>query len=282
MNFSDLRANERIMALGLIALGAIFLGSRLFEIDISGQLWPLFVIVPGLPFLYMALRGGKNLTMFMFPGLIITATGLVLLVQNTLNSFESWAYMWAIYPLLVGVGLRFQGRRTDNAAESRAGTALIAGGGAMLVAFGFLFEFVIFNSLFGGLTGLLLPALMIAAGVFWLYRRGALPVLDSLRGGEKPRREESAAPAAAEKPKNDAQQVDESPAPERRRESKRDPNEPFPWENNWAGLEEEADEQQDKKPRRRLTGDEDATIDPDLMRRIQSALSGEDDSEKQA
>lgn len=284
MNFSDLRANNRIIAPGLIALGVILLASRFFEIDIAAQLWPLFVIVPGLPFLYMAIRGGKNLTMFIFPGLIITGTGLLLLYQNTFSAFESWAYMWAIYPMLVGFGLRFQGRRTENGAEARAGTALIGGGAAMLLAFGFLFEFVIFNSLFGGLTGLLLPLLMVAAGGYLMYRRGDLPVIDSLRNNvARDGADATAAPAdASETTQNDSDATPESKAVPTER--KRDPHEPFPWENDWAGSSDSGDSQpdtQEKKPRRKLTGDEDATIDPDLQRRIQAALSGDDESEQQ-
>lgn len=303
MNFNDLRANNRIVAPGLIALGAIFLASRLFNIDIAAQLWPLFVIVPGLPFLYMAIRGGKALTMFIFPGLIITGTGLLLLYQNTFNAFESWAYMWAIYPILVGYGLRFQGRRAKDGDQTRAGNALIVGGAAMLIAFGFLFEFVIFNSLLGGLTGLLIPLLMIAGGGFLMYRRGDLPVLDSLRpsrgdAAEKPvtqpKNEQAAAESAAETLPEAAGDTDSAPAAaapddvtaqlaERRRRSDRDASQPFPWENDWADSDDSPDESAPAQPtRRRLSADEDASLDPDLQRRIQAALSGDDEDSESA
>ncbi len=297
MNFDNLRVNDRLLAFALILLGVLFLGGRFFDFNIWSELWPFFVILPGLPFLYLALRGGKAMTGLIFPGIVIVGTGLILLYQNVFNVFESWTYMWAAYPIMVGLGMRFQGKRLGNKSEVTVGRSLIFGGGAILLAFGFLFEFLIFNSILGGITGFLLPLLLIAGGVFLLYRRGELPMLDNLRR-EKPKRTPSndePAEAARTVTVDAPARVEEKP--------KNDPTpsvNPYPKsiEERAAALRTDSDTVADAgddddisadagddvpeagtKPRRHLTGEESAAIDPDLQRRIDEALAESDSNE---
>lgn len=213
-------SGRRVVAPGLIALGLLFLVNQVFNIDLGAQLWPFFIIVPGLPFLYLAFRGGKGLAGMIFPGLIITGTGVILLVQNTLDLFQTWAYLWAAYPVLVGFGMRFHGRRTDARHELQAGRALILIGGVLLVIFALFFELVIFPGTAGALTGYIVPLLLIGAGGFMLYRQGRLPSLPGrgkpaadrpdtgdqgrARGHKREPREEAGKPASDAAPRTDA------------------------------------------------------------------------------
>ncbi|MDX1994887.1 MAG: hypothetical protein SF029_21060 [bacterium] len=159
--------NNRTAATLLIGLGGFFLLTQIFGWSL-GTLWPLFVILPGLPFLYAAFNGGRRESGLIFPGLIITGTGLLLLYQSITGHWESWAYVWAIYPVLVGAGLRFNGTRTDNQSEIRTGRGMMTYGLMALAGLWLLFEVFIFGSLFGGLTGWLLPLAMLAGGWYLL------------------------------------------------------------------------------------------------------------------
>ncbi len=149
----------------LIAIGALFLLSQIF----SFSLWPLFVLVPGLPFLYIALTGeSKDSAGFIFPGLIIAGTGLILLYQSITDNWESWAYIWTLYPVLVGIGLQFHGDRTGSKGEVTTGQGMIRYGLIAFATFAFFFEFLIFG--IGGMLSWLWPLLFIGGGAYLLLR----------------------------------------------------------------------------------------------------------------
>ena len=86
----------------LLLLGILVLAGQTLDLGRVG--WPLFVIVPGLGLLGLGLavpgRLGEVLAMV---GGVVTMAGLVLLVQNATDRFETWAYAWTVV-LLVGGG----------------------------------------------------------------------------------------------------------------------------------------------------------------------------------
>lgn len=114
-------ASRNAGAFILIGLGVLFLLAQIFNFSFLGTLWPLIVMLPGLVFLYIALTGGKQSAGFVFPGAIITGTGTILFYQNLTNHWESWAYAWTLYPVFVGMGLVFMGRRTGNEGQYQTG-----------------------------------------------------------------------------------------------------------------------------------------------------------------
>jgi hypothetical protein len=66
--------------------------------------WPFFVIVPGLGLLGLGLATpGRLGEVLATVGGVVTMVGLVLLVQNATDRFETWAYAWALV-FLVGAG----------------------------------------------------------------------------------------------------------------------------------------------------------------------------------
>jgi hypothetical protein len=109
----------------------------------------------------------------MFGG-VVTMTGLVLLVQNATDRFDTWAYAWTLV-LLVGSGV---GRWLVGVVHGRRD--LVAGGGWLIGAglAGFLVLGVFFEVVIGlgghreGVAGrYVLAALLIAAGLVVLSRR---------------------------------------------------------------------------------------------------------------
>jgi hypothetical protein len=148
-----------MILLGIVSIYAL---TEVFNFSFWGNFWTFFIIAPGLPFLYFAYNGGKNAAPLIIPGLIISGTGALIFVQNLTGHWESWAYAWTIYPMLVGLGLIFMGKRTGNRHEIDAGHTTLRGGLSLFVIFGAFFELLIF----GGFGGSLWGPLFLAAGLF--------------------------------------------------------------------------------------------------------------------
>jgi hypothetical protein len=165
------------MALGglLLLLGILVLVGQALDLDLGRVGWPVFVVVPGLGLLGLGLaatgRLGEVLAMV---GGVVTMAGLVLLVQNATDRFETWAYAWTLV-LLVGSGIgrwllgTVRGRR-DLAAS---GGWLIGSGLAGFLVFAVFFEVVIGlgGHRSGAASRYVLSALLILAGLALLGRR---------------------------------------------------------------------------------------------------------------
>jgi hypothetical protein len=165
---------QQVIAVTLIAIGVLFLLAQVFQFSLFGALWPFFVILPGAVFLYAAFNGDKHAAGLIIPGNVITGTGLILLYQNLTGHWESWAYVWILYPVFVGLGLMFMGRRRDNANEYRTGRNMAQWGGMAFLIAAAIFELGIFGS--NPVVGSwLLPLALILLGGYMLTRRGALP-----------------------------------------------------------------------------------------------------------
>jgi hypothetical protein len=157
----------------LLLLGILVLLGQAMDLGRIG--WPVFVIVPGLGLLGLGLaapgRLGEVLSM---AGGVVAMAGLVLLVQNATDRFETWAYAWALV-LLGGAGI---GRLLVGLVRGRRD--LVAGGGWLIGAglAGFLSFAVLFEVVIGigghrsGPAGRYTPAaLLILAGLVLLGRR---------------------------------------------------------------------------------------------------------------
>jgi hypothetical protein len=169
------RGGETALGGLLLLLGVLVLLGQALDLDLGRVGWPVFVIVPGLGLLGLGLaatgRLGEVLAMV---GGVVTVTGLVLLVQNATDRFETWAYAWTLV-LLGGTGI---GRLLVGVVRGRSD--LVAGGGWLLGAglAGFLVLAVFFEVVIGigghrsGAAGrYTLAALLILAGLVLLGRR---------------------------------------------------------------------------------------------------------------
>lgn len=157
-----------VMALGLIAVGVMVLIGQLTGFGgMIGSLWPMFVVLPGLAFLYFAYTGDKNVAGLAVPGTVITGTGLILFYQNVTGHWESWAYIWTLYPLFVGLALNFMSQRTGDDGTQKASRILMRIGAIGFIIGVIFFELIIFDN--GGIFGnLSLPIVLIAIGGFML------------------------------------------------------------------------------------------------------------------
>jgi peptidoglycan/LPS O-acetylase OafA/YrhL len=180
MTHSQQDIGRRIGAATLIGVGALFLLGQVTDFDVFGFIWPFFVILPGAAFLFAAFNGDKNAAGLAVPGALVTGTGGILLYQNMTGHWESWAYIWALYPVFLGLALTYVGRRTDNEGTYKAGRGFVRWGGIAFIVMWAIFELAIFSGdrPFGHL---LLPLVLIGAGVILLFRgTGDKPKRDSV------------------------------------------------------------------------------------------------------
>lgn len=162
--------NQRV-GFALVTVGVLLLIMQFWSIS---WLWPMFILVPGVAFLVAAALGGASVSALFVPGSVLTTLGVIFFAQNTTDYFESWAYVWALLPAAVGVGLLLYGRRSGNPELVRTGRRLAGVFALVFLVAAIFFEGFIFNNVMNTWffrTGL--PLLAIAAGAFLLLRRRA-------------------------------------------------------------------------------------------------------------
>jgi hypothetical protein len=159
----------------LVLLGLVVLLGQALDLEVGRVAWPVFVIGPGLGLLGLGLAAAGRLgEVLAMAGGVVTMAGLVLLIQNATDRFETWAYAWTLV-LVVGAGL---GRWLVGVVRGRGD---LAASGAWLMAgglVGFLVLAVVFEVLvgiggrgYGSGGGYGLAALLIGAGLVLLGRR---------------------------------------------------------------------------------------------------------------
>jgi hypothetical protein len=159
----------------LVLLGLVVLLGQAVDLEVSRLAWPLFVIVPGLALLGVGLAAAGRLgEVLATVGGLVTMVGLVLLVQNATDRFDTWAYAWTLV-VLVGPGI---GRWLLGAVRGRGD---LAASGVWLMAaglVGFLVLAVFFEVVIGiggrpvGSAGRYgLAVLLIGAGLVLVGRR---------------------------------------------------------------------------------------------------------------
>jgi hypothetical protein len=159
----------------LLLLGILVLLGQALQLDVGEVGWPFFVIVPGSGLLGLGLAApGRLGEALATVGGVVTMAGLVLLVQNATDRFDTWAYAWTLV-FLVGAGIA---RWLVGVVRGRGE---LAAGGAWLVAAG-LVGFLVLAVLFEVVIGLsghrsgaagryVLAALLILAGLVLVGRR---------------------------------------------------------------------------------------------------------------
>jgi hypothetical protein len=169
------RGGEAALGGLLVLLGLVVLLGQAVDLEASRVAWPFFVIVPGLALLGVGLAAAGRLgEVLATVGGVVTMVGLVLLVQNATDRFETWAYAWTLV-FLVGPGI---GRWLLGAVHGRGD---LAASGAWLMAaglVGFLVLAVFFEAVVGiggrsvGSAGRYgLAVLLIGAGLVLVGRR---------------------------------------------------------------------------------------------------------------
>jgi hypothetical protein len=164
----------------LVGVGALLLLTRLTDISLGGDAWPLWLVVPGVACLVASFalpqRQGLGLAI---AGAIVTTIGLVLWVQETWDAYATWAYAWALVaPTAPGVGTLLYGAVKGDGELVRNGLRSTVVGLALFAGFALFFEGVI--GLSGepvAAVGDVLPFAVIGLGV--------LLVVASVAGGNR-------------------------------------------------------------------------------------------------
>ena len=149
----------------LILIGAIFLFVNVFHINF-GQVWPIIFFIIGagfyLPVLLMP-RDRQNLAGLLIPGTILFGLGTIFFYNIFADNWGSWAYIWALIPAAVGLGLLLAAR-----VGNWGGDTMKVGFWMFVISTGVCFILAAFFS--GGNVGAIGAVLLIGLGVVLLIQ----------------------------------------------------------------------------------------------------------------
>ena len=168
-NKGSLYTGLLIGSLGVIMFVAqLTRGGRLFGMRLGwGGAWPLFVLWAGAAFLLpLAIwwERRRSLAGLVIPGTIITANGLLLLFQNVTGLWGTWAYLWTVEPMAVGLGLLLFYVIADRNGGVLLAAGIVGGVGLLML--------LIFSGTFTYLGPLLIIAMGVVLAVAGLGRGG--------------------------------------------------------------------------------------------------------------
>lgn len=149
----------------LIGVGVLLLIVNIFGIDF-GRIWPLiFFIIGGAFYVPIVLlpEARAALAALFIPGTILIGLGAIFTYNTLTNDWDSWAYMWALIPAFVGLGLILAAR-----AGSWANTIVTTG---LWIALGSGAVFSLIAMFAGSQAfGAVGPLVLIAIGVLFIVR----------------------------------------------------------------------------------------------------------------
>jgi hypothetical protein len=122
----------------LILLGLLFLASEIFPGIFSFWSWPFILVTIGLVFLIWAIFSGTG--GLAVPGMVLSGLGGIFYYQTASGNWTSWSYIWALIPGFVGLGILLGGlidRKFKNAING--GLTLLLISAVMFFAFGYAF-----------------------------------------------------------------------------------------------------------------------------------------------
>jgi hypothetical protein len=162
----------------LVGVGALLLVTRLTDVTLGGDAWPLWLVVAGAACLVASFalpqRQGLGLAI---AGAIVTTVGLILWAQETNDAYATWAYAWALVaPTAPGVGTVLYGAVRGDGELVRNGLRSTAVGLALFGGFALFFEGVL------GLSGQPIAAIGDVLP-FAVVGLGLLLVVVSVAGG---------------------------------------------------------------------------------------------------
>jgi hypothetical protein len=139
--------------------GILFYASLLDAWDAWVWLWPVEVLAVALGFLFAAIA--MRVIWLLIPAIIVGANGLVFQFCAISGFWESWAVLWAVEPLSVGLAFLIVNLKTRSQGLFVAGAILCT-----LAAFGMMGM----SALFPGwmLIGAMGPALLLLVGFLLL------------------------------------------------------------------------------------------------------------------
>ncbi|HEX5414499.1 MAG TPA: hypothetical protein VFZ25_02460, partial [Chloroflexota bacterium] len=136
--------------------------------------WPFIIAAPGAMMFALMFAGGRRASGLAIPASIVTTTGLILLIQNTFQIWQTWAYAWAlIVPTAVGAGIWLMGWWDRKPRLEEVGRRMVEIGLTIFLGLAVFFELILNLSgvVYGTAGAFVLAAALIVGGVFVLTRR---------------------------------------------------------------------------------------------------------------
>ena len=108
--------------------------------------WPFFVIVPGLVLLgATALVEPPRGVGFAVSGAIVTTVGGILLYQNATETWDTWAFAWALIPTAAGAAMAVYGLLVDAPDQVTVGSRVAVIGAVLFIAGMWFFSPILAN-----------------------------------------------------------------------------------------------------------------------------------------
>jgi hypothetical protein len=163
-----IRVNSTMVIGGVIlAVGLYALFARIFNIRWGADWWPLLFLLPGLGLLGFGFSGRRANAGMAIPGAILATLGGIFLFQVSTGNWESWAYIWALFPLAAGLTTMAVGQRNGDEDMTRTGLETARWSAIVFVIGLVFFELIIF----GSLGGYLIPIALIVVGGLILWNQ---------------------------------------------------------------------------------------------------------------
>jgi len=168
----DSRRTNLLAGIMLVGFGLLILIGQVAGLGGWGNSWPYIVIGFGVLFFVGMVLGGKQSGALAIPGSILAGIGLMLLVQNLFNLWETWSYAWGLIIFFVGVGLFTFGLWSDRPDLRHSGARLVQLGLLLFLIFGAIFEFIFsYSGLGTHRGGLVWATILVLTGLFLLVIR---------------------------------------------------------------------------------------------------------------
>lgn len=129
-----------LLGIAIVIIGIAFLIDRIFVIPIMARYWPLAFVLLSLPFIIGVLSNRKAIAILAVPGSLLSMLGLILLFQNLFNAWNTWAYIWTLFFVALGLGLLILGCVSKNRALYPWASGFIGFGLISFVLLGAFFE----------------------------------------------------------------------------------------------------------------------------------------------
>jgi hypothetical protein len=157
------------LGLLLIVAGIYFLAANFVAPALGlgwGQLWPGFLGLAGLAF-YLPIvvwwERRRSLAGLAVPGTILMVNALIFFYNTLTGDWNAWAYLWALEPVAVGLGLLLIWVIGPHDPGLLVAAAIVGGIGLVL--------FMIFGSAFGSpVARIVAPIVLIGFGLLFLVR----------------------------------------------------------------------------------------------------------------
>jgi hypothetical protein len=131
-----------VIGIVLVVIGVFALFGNIFTSWNMDNLWPLVIAGVGVVFFVVMALGDQSRAGLAVPGSILVTVGLIMYWMNLTDTWESWAYCWALVMAASGAGVWISGIRSGRADLKKSGLDALRGGLTLFLVFAIIMEFI--------------------------------------------------------------------------------------------------------------------------------------------